>query len=100
MRSLGASTEAEEEELRPLRSARRMIDQEETRHSLTPRERKQIEQRAHAMVQHQKHVEKTVQRRSNGSSQGLISRASKSSVPKGRHVLERTQTESGDWEFV
>lgn len=100
MRSLGASTEAEEEELRPLRSARRMIDQEETRHSLTPRERKQIEQRAHAMVQHQKHVEKTVQRRSNGSSQGLVSRASKSSVPKGRHVLERTQTESGDWEFV
>jgi len=100
MRSLGAGAEAEEEEIRPLRSVHRMIDKHEARQSLTPRERKQIEQRAHAMAQQQKRVEKTVQRRNNGFSQGLVSRASKSSGPNGRHVVERTQTESGDWEFV
>jgi len=100
MRSLGASADAEEEELRPLRSARRMIDQGGARQSLTPRERRQIELRAHAMAQQQKRVQKTVQRRQGGSSQGLISRATKSSGPKSQHLVERTQAESGDWEFV
>jgi hypothetical protein len=100
MRSLGASAEAEEEDLRPLRSARRMMDKEETRESLTPKERKLIEQRAHAMVQDQKRLEKTVHRKASGSSEGLVSRALKPSGPKGRHVPERAQTGSSDWEFV
>lgn len=100
MRSLGASADAETEELRPLRSVHRMIDESDAGQSLTPRERRQIELRAHAMAHQQKKVQKTVQRRHNGSSHGLVSRAVKSSGARSQHMIERTPAESSDWEFV
>jgi len=100
MRSLGASAESKEDELRPLRSARRQIERDEAKTSLTPKERKQIEQRAHTMFQNQKRVEKTVHKKANGSSEGLVGRALKPNVPRNRQFTERSQSSSTDWEFV
>lgn len=99
MRSLRASAE-EEEDTRPLRSARRMMDDRDFQRNLTPRERKMIEERAHVMARTQKKVERNVRRRASGSSDGLVKRAMKVSAPKVAKVKESRQSASNDWEFV
>jgi hypothetical protein len=99
LQAVGASVEYGDEELPPLRSAHRIIESRELPQSMSPREAKLIDKRAHLMAKKQRVVEKKV-KKSAGLPEGLINRAlmkkrvSKSVAPEG------IDSKSSDWEFM
>ncbi|MBC7108700.1 MAG: hypothetical protein H5T41_07945 [Methanomassiliicoccales archaeon] len=99
LQALGASVEYGDEELPPLRSAHRIIESKESPRSMSPREAKLIDRRAHLMAKKQRMVEKKV-KKSASLPEGLINRALMKKRTSKSVAPEKVDSNSGDWEFM